>query len=122
VIEENEKIPSIVLAVSEEDKSLSGLDELFNGIEEEEIPISVQAIEDDDTVVRAHNAALSSKLAVGIAFDQDIVVLHHKNLKEREPLFVIDRNNQQMLRSLGANAARLVKGTPFKKIEGRNLV
>lgn len=118
MIETNKEIPSIVLAVQSDSADLSALDELFNGIEEEEIPVSVETISEDFTVQRAYEAALRSRLAVGIAYDNDSVIVHYKNLKEMEPLFSADLHDHQMLRALGSNAARLVKGTPFKLPKG----
>ncbi|WP_288528034.1 glycerol dehydratase reactivase beta/small subunit family protein [uncultured Secundilactobacillus sp.] len=118
MIETDKRIPSIVLAVSSSDADLSDLEDLFNGIEEEEIPVSVSTIEQGNTVSNAYQAALVSKLSVGLAFDATQVVLHYKNLDEEEPLFKVKRGNPTIMRMMGTNAARLVKGTPFKLGEG----
>lgn len=118
MIETDKRIPSIVLAVPNGDVDLSDLDDLFNGIEEEEIPVSISPIEQGNIVSNAYQAALSSKLSVGLAFDATQVVLHYKNLAEQEPLFTVKRGNPTIMRMMGTNAARLVKGTPFKLGEG----
>ncbi|GAX00511.1 glycerol dehydratase reactivase beta/small subunit family protein [Secundilactobacillus silagei] len=118
MIETDSHIPSIVLAVPQKDEDLTNLSELLNGVEEEEIPLSVAVINEGDNVDNAYQAALHSKLAVGIAYDSQSVVLHYKNLQPREPLFTVPMQNNAQLRALGANAARLVKGTPFKLFKG----
>ena len=43
----------------------------------------------------------------------------HKNLKEDKPLFDETISDGKQLRILGANAARLVKGIPFKEMVNR---
>ena len=92
------------------------LEPLLNGIEEEQIPILLKTITVDDVVSRAYQAALASRLSVGIAYDGDRYVVHYKNLPEQHPLFDIRLEDNAQQRVLGANAARLVKGIPFKKL------
>lgn len=92
------------------------LQPFLNGIEEEQIPVSTQKIDVADVVSRAYQAALSSRLSVGIAFDGHRYIIHYKNLPEKEPLFDLTIDDAVQLRKLGANAARLVKGIPFKKL------
>lgn len=121
MIETDDRIPSITLAVPNDSQSLDDLDELFNGIEEEEIPVGTAVINENNTVEAAYQAALRSKLSVGLAFDSDKVVLHYKNLSAQTPLFTVNRNNAEALRRLGTNAARLVKGTPFKLKKGSEI-
>jgi len=45
------------------------------------------------------------------------VVVHYKNLHAEQPLFTVTRDSADRLRRLGANAARLVKGVPFKTLD-----
>ncbi|AKP66187.1 glycerol dehydratase reactivase beta/small subunit family protein [Companilactobacillus ginsenosidimutans] len=93
------------------------------GIEEEGIPF--REINDSDinnlssmtTVEKAYQAALSSKLGVGLAYDDQYAYLHQKNLPAAEPLFKVSISKQESINHLGTNAARLVKGIPFKDIE-----
>src|SRR5690606_25492786 len=47
------------------------------------------------------------------------IVLHYSKLEKEEPLFQIDLKNNYQQGILGANAARLVKGIPFKSFEER---
>lgn len=121
MIETDDRIPSIVLAVPNGSSQVGDLNELFNGIEEEEIPVSIAQINAGDSVANAYQAALQSKLSVGLAFDDQQIVLHFKNLDEQTPLFRVSRRNPKAIRALGANAARLVKGTPFKIDEGSEI-
>ncbi|MFC6259551.1 glycerol dehydratase reactivase beta/small subunit family protein [Levilactobacillus fujinensis] len=109
--------PTIVIGVNGEDSApQTQLQPLLNGIEEEQIPSSVQDIAVRDIVARAYQAALSSRLSVGIAYEDHRYVIHYKNLPEHEPLFDVTIDDAATLRMLGANAARLVKGIPFKKL------
>jgi len=106
--------PAILIAVDSGQKLPEDLKPLLNGIEEEEIPVQTREIMEESAVERAHQAALASRLSVGIGFDDHKVMVHYKNLPADHPLFVIDRDNVTDFRALGANAARLVKGVPFK--------
>lgn len=92
------------------------------GIEEEGIPfkeISNNDIEDLSsmtTIQKAYQAALASQLGVGLSYDNDFAYLHQKNLPADEPLFKVKITDQKNINRLGTNAARLVKGIPFKDI------
>lgn len=111
--------PSIVVGIREGATVPDSAKPLFNGIEEEQIPVAVRTIDIDDVVSRAYQSALASRLSVGIAFDGDRFIVHYKNLKEDRPLFDETIHDGTQLRILGANAARLVKGIPFKKMVNR---
>lgn len=89
---------------------------LLYGIEEEQIPIRTIEIPEGNVVERAYKASLASKLAVGIAFSGDRYVVHYKNLVAETPLFDEQLTEIEKVRNLGANAARLVKGIPFKNL------
>lgn len=93
------------------------LNQILFGIEEEQVAVKVEVILGADLIERAYQAALISQLGVGIAFDEQKAVLHFKGLPEQEPLFIIDASAAQTaLTALGVNAARLVKGIPFKQM------
>lgn len=108
--------PAIVIALKNKNDDLTELAPLLNGIEEEEIPVITKIFAINNSVQRSYQAALSSHLSVGIGFDEDVVIVHYQNLHEDQPLFVVNKSDQVNLRTLGANAARLVKGVPFKEI------
>jgi hypothetical protein len=68
-------------------------------------------------VALAKEAAQMSPLNVGIGVDgrDGTVALHHRDLPEYEPLFVLKATEVESreLRRMGINAARLVKGEPL---------
>ncbi|WP_283678461.1 glycerol dehydratase reactivase beta/small subunit family protein [Lentilactobacillus sp. Marseille-Q4993] len=84
------------------------------GIEEEQIPFDFINVDKSTPVERAYDAAVGSRLSVGISFDDHNVVVHYKNLKPDDPLFNVPLGDVEQNRIVGANAARLVKGVPFK--------
>lgn len=85
------------------------------GLEEEGIPARLEEKEKGPAVTLAKSAANGSMLNVGIGINKNEVVLHHRDLPPRGPLFVLGPGemNRTNLRRLGANAARLVKGNPL---------
>lgn len=89
------------------------------GIEEEGIPFSLISPDElSDPVSLAHVAANQSQLLVGIACDGRDAVLHYRNLPLEKFIYRIKDYSaipDHVLRLFGSNAARLVKGVPFKK-------
>ncbi|CNH05238.1 TPA: glycerol dehydratase reactivase beta/small subunit family protein [Yersinia enterocolitica] len=85
------------------------------GIEEEGIPWQWQQDDDTDAILRAWQAATRSPLLVGLACSADEVIVHFRHLPPASPLFRQPMaQDEDPLRRLGNNAARLVKGLPFK--------
>lgn len=109
--------PAILIAVTAGKSLPTDLKPLLDGIEEEEIPVAVRDIDEATITQRAYQAALASRLSVGIGYDDQQIMVHYKNLPADQPLFTISRANTAQFRALGANAARLVKGVPFKELE-----
>jgi len=91
------------------------------GLEEEGIPVEVENVSSGEAVVLAKQAAHMSALNVGIALDgiKGEIVLHHRDLAGECPLFTVALQgvSKMKLRTLGANAARLVKGEPLIFLE-----
>ncbi|TKI08049.1 glycerol dehydratase reactivase beta/small subunit family protein [Martelella alba] len=92
--------------------------QLLLGMEEEGIPFVIRR---PDGVLplhaQAYEAAAASPLSVGIAIDARKAVVHEPHLAVDKPLFVMEDYRglpAEALRGLGGNAARLVKGLPFK--------
>ena len=88
------------------------------GLEEEGIPYEIGALESGVAEVMAKQAADGSALNVGIGVNgpEEKAVLHHRDLPEEKPLFSLglkDARAPMRLRTLGVNAARLVKGDPL---------
>lgn len=111
--------PTIVINIQEK-MDEDQLQEIFFGIEEEEIPYLIIRNEGLSGLEAAVNAAVQSKLSVGIGCSQDEIVVHHKNLKAEKYLFKISNYSSKpsrLQRVLGSNAARLVKGNIFKDSE-----
>lgn len=91
------------------------------GIEEERIPFRVVAANDfPSAAAAAYQGAQESSLNVAIGCIGNVAALHYKNLKPEQPYQQIQyagTSPEQVLRNFGANAARLVKGIPFKSID-----
>lgn len=89
--------------------------EVLWGIEEEGIPWRWQQAAGLDVVAHAWQAANQSALLVGIACDSQQLVIHYRNLPASAPLFTLMLHEDlQSRRKAGNNAARLVKGIPFR--------
>lgn len=91
--------------------------ELLYGIEEEGIPYTLEERSDEDSLILADLASHASALSVGVSCTKDLVVLSFKNLPPELFMYKLRdyRHKPNSLRVLGTNAARLVKGNPFKK-------
>lgn len=96
------------------------LDQILWGVEEEGVPARVvEGVEGDATKI-AHQGAQDSQLGVGLGIDgTGAVVLHYYRLPLTKPLFFLGPGTQigDVHRRIGCNAARLVKGIPFKSLE-----
>lgn len=94
------------------------LTEVVLGIEEEGLPYNIEEKDQNTALHLAYKAAETSRLGVGIGIDGNDIVLHFIKLKENEPLFSIkaENNTEENYRSIGANAARIVKRMPFKPL------
>jgi hypothetical protein len=87
------------------------------GLEEEGVPAEFYEGASGEAGVLAKEAAERSPLNVGIGInlDDSVISLHHRNLPLEQPLFTLKNAELQptLLRVLGKNAARLVKGEPL---------
>lgn len=84
------------------------------GIEEEEIPFILIPDDGDDVKVLGDKAAKSSNLGVGIGISSNRVTLYQEKLSIEKPLFECSLNSSDyILRAIGTNGARLIKGNPF---------
>jgi len=90
------------------------------GAEEEGIPCRLEpADETDETDVAAlaHAAAQNSRLDVGVGIASTQVAVHERHMPAERPVIlskVEEDHARQVCRSAGANAARLVIGTPLR--------
>ncbi|AAZ88720.1 glycerol dehydratase reactivase beta/small subunit family protein [Shigella sonnei] len=113
-MESKERAPAIV--VMEIGDCITTWDEVLLGIEEEGIPFRIQHIPSGEVIDSAWLAARQSPLLVGIACDREELIVHYKNLPASAPLFTLTyQQDNHTRRSIGTNAARLVKGIPFRE-------
>jgi hypothetical protein len=111
----SEKIrPSI--HVYSANKASTFFQSLLDGLEEEGIPSTLQQKQENISALElGYLAAQDSNLGVGIGIDGEAIILHYVKLDKDHPLFQISQNDTANQRILGANAARLIKGIPFKQ-------
>lgn len=87
------------------------------GLEEEGIPAVLHEVSHAPAAMLAKQGADMSPLNVGIGINaaEETVSLHHRDLPKDKPLFTFAMRDLQALhlRTLGVNAARLVKGNPL---------
>ncbi|WP_196210276.1 glycerol dehydratase reactivase beta/small subunit family protein [Citrobacter sp. Res13-Sevr-PEB04-36] len=113
-MESNLSAPAIVIFTQGDCTSL--WNDVLLGIEEEGIPFVVQENHSTDIIHSAWLAACQSPLLVGIGCNQEQLVVHYKNLPTSAPLFTLMyQQDSHVRRSIGNNAARLVKGIPFRE-------
>lgn len=99
------------------DANPESIKQVLFGIEEEGIPCELEIKPLKDEVEAAFRASASSPLLVGVTLKNDHLVIHYRNLPPDQPLFSAYRfeaNTSEEKRNMGMNAARLVKGVPFK--------
>ncbi|MCZ8641255.1 glycerol dehydratase reactivase beta/small subunit family protein [Escherichia albertii] len=105
-----------VIVVTEIGNCIDTWNEVLLGIEEEGIPFHIQQIPSGEVIDSAWQAARQSPLLVGIACDREKLIVHYKNLPTSAPLFTLMyQQDNHARRSISNNAARLVKGIPFRE-------
>jgi hypothetical protein len=97
--------------------SVSDFTGVLLGIEEEGIPYDVLEVHESAVLELAYKASLDSRLGVGIGISKEGIVLQYEKLDKAAPLFKIKLYQKELFRSIGANAARLVKKMPFKPLD-----
>nr|WP_252894340.1 glycerol dehydratase reactivase beta/small subunit family protein [Veillonella denticariosi] len=87
---------------------------LLYGIEEEDLPVVIES-HSGTHIALADLASRNSALSVGIGVDDQAIVLTYKNIPAHQFIYRLSGYSQypDSLRTLGVNAARLVKGNPF---------
>ena len=110
----------VVLIYHDNRSSTEDIQFVLYGMEEEKIPYSLEQKNFSTATEAAYVAANTSSLNVGIGYVNNEVVLHYKNLAPETPYQSIQRVvtcPPMILKRFGGNAARLVKGVPFKSID-----
>ena len=87
---------------------------LLYGIEEEGLPVVIEFYSGTHMEL-ANLASCNSALSVGIGVDEQAIVLTYKNIPAHQFIYRLSGYSHypNSLRTLGVNAARLVKGNPF---------
>ncbi|HWQ78601.1 MAG TPA: glycerol dehydratase reactivase beta/small subunit family protein [Anaerovoracaceae bacterium] len=113
-----DQIPSIIILKSGGSAAAELEEKVCRGIEEEGIPFEIKADPERSAAKLAHKAALASRLNVGVGIGADhTVAVHYSQLDEETPVFTESGDSAGFdFTALGVNAARLVKGLPFKDI------
>lgn len=109
--------PTIIVSLTQ-GVTTDDIAQLLYGMEEEGIPFRLTDEPAATLTERAYRAANDSPLLVGVAVSREEIVIHYKNLPADNPLFILkdySRQEKQRIRDMGCNAARLVKGLPFKE-------
>ena len=110
--------PCIAIFVYPHQGSENKLREVQAGMEEEGIPYSIIQKDEPDATLLAYQAACHSKLGVGLGIGPDGVAIQYDKLPVSQPLFQLTTaGTASDWRRYGYNAARLVKGIPFKDQE-----
>lgn len=108
--------PSIIICTSQHTGFDAKLRELQAGMEEEGVPCALLSDSSADAVALAYKGAQTSLLGVGVGIGSAALCIHYKKLPENQPLFVLQgEGTLTEWRYFGYNAARLVKGLPFKE-------
>lgn len=107
--------PCITIYVYHHPGSIQKVREVQAGMEEEGIPFVIAESKETDAITLACQAAAASKLGVGVGIGADGLSIQHEKLPAKEPLFLLTTSGTPAdWRKFGYNAARLVKGIPFK--------
>lgn len=110
---------AIVICYSEQLKNRTLITALCLGIEEEGLPYKIRVMASEDVYTLAAQASFESDLDVGIGVNATgYMGIHQTKLPEGMVLF---GENYASIdgRSYGSNAARLIKGIPFKDYKER---
>jgi len=115
----DERSPSILVCLSQTFSDKRVIQEALRGVEEESIPYEVLWESVDNGVSLAYSGAERSVLEVGIGIGNDgRLAVHYRKLPPERPLYNVDLSKEfDSIRSVCANAARLVKNTPFIEIK-----
>ena len=93
------------------------MSDVLLGLEEEGVPVVVEREDEMNPLALAHAAATSSSLGVGIGLSLDYAVITTEKLPEKRPYMVTWLGDSVSNdRSVGMNAARLVKRIPLLEL------
>lgn len=115
---DREHSPTIHVYYCSKNNEPTLVNHLLHGMEEEGIPYVVKLQNAEPALELGYRAAGSSNLGVGIGISEEgHGVVHYNKLPYDKPLFEFElQSSEGLLRTLGANAARIVKNIPFKEV------
>ncbi len=107
--------PCIIIVHDTNQKLLDIAHQISLGIEEEGILFSIIEMQIEDVTSTAFKNSKKSKLGIAVAVDNKEIVIHNKNMKEKFPVLKYETLNKptSLYRTIGKNAARLIKSEPF---------
>jgi hypothetical protein len=107
--------PCVLIYVFPHSDCEAKIREVQAGMEEEGIPYTVVHSNEINAAALAYEGASKSKLGVGIGIGEGDLCIHYAKLPAQKPLFALQASGKPAeWRHFGYNAARLVKGIPFK--------
>lgn len=110
--------PPSILCHVHADVAEGALTPVLLGIEEEGVPVEVHRFDELNPLSLAHEAAIASRLGIGIGISLDYLVITTEKLIEGRPYiaqtFGADPDHD---RAAGGNAARIVKRIPLKSCQ-----
>ena len=114
----NANKPMIYIFITSDYEDSELLAHIGYGIEEEGIPFRTFVQENNSSKELAYNAAQNSSLGIGVGLAfEDQVVLQMSKLSKENPVFNKTLNSKEQAKKMGSNAARMVKGLPFKSFK-----
>lgn len=109
-------IPAIGLTAHDRITDIQ-LAQVLLGLEEEGVPWTLTRSEEMNPLTLAHQAAVSSRLGIGIGISLDYVVITTEKLPPQRPYLAHFLNySPETDRIIGSNAARLVKRVPLRTV------
>ena len=113
--------PCILIYLAPHPGSEEKLREVQAGMEEEGIPYTVVQSNETNAAALSYEGASKSKLGVGVGIGAEDLCIHYVKLPAQKPLFALQEvGSPAQWRHFGYNAARLVKGIPFKDQSSKN--
>ena len=104
--------PAVLVYCALAADDLGAARELDAGMEEEGVPARIVTVLDGPAVSLAYAAAQASNLDVGVGIDSSgNISVHHAKMPHNAAAL---NGSRGTARVMGHNAARLVRGTPFK--------
>jgi len=106
---ENEKLPKINIFYAP--GFMSRAEQVGYGIEEEGLPYRLR--ENETPFVEGQADIIKKGLGVAIGLDGELACVFNRQLKKEEPFLNYSGNDNEQLRIIGKNGARIIKHKPF---------